>query len=607
MTLQQATISPPAAGQDPLRDVQEKIPNLIVRKWVEKMVALCRPDSLRVCDGSQRERDELFAQGCRDGIFTRLDQKKWPGCYYHRSNTNDVARSEHLTFICTPSQDMVGATNYWMEPKQAYAKLRGLFDGCMAGRTMYVVPFVMGPIGSPLAKVGVQLTDSLYVAVSMGIMTRMGDVAWKQLGEDDDFTKCLHSLGDVNPDRRYICHFPLDNTIWSFGSGYGGNALLGKKCMALRIASWLGKQQEWMAEHMLIMGAKAPDGEKTYIAAAFPSACGKTNFAMLIPPEKYAKAGWRITTVGDDIAWMWVDPSDGKLRAINPEAGYFGVVPGTNYESNPNAMHAMSRDTIFTNVALLADGDVWWEGKTSDPPAECIDWTGQKWTPDCGRKAAHPNSRFTAPMSNNPALDEAADDPAGVPIGSIIFGGRRSKVVPLVFQAFNWLHGVYLGATLGSETTAAATGAVGVVRRDPMAMLPFIGYNIRDYLVHWFRMRKLMSDCPRIFHVNWFRKDDAGKFMWPGFGENMRVLEWIINRSHGRAYAKETVVGWMPRSTDIDLDGLDISRQRFEEIQSLNLEEIKAELIGQEELFLKLAGDLPKEMIFQRELLISRL
>jgi phosphoenolpyruvate carboxykinase (GTP) len=380
--------------------------------------------------------------------------------------------------------------------------------------------------------------------------------------------------------------------------------LLGKKCLALRLASFLGQQQGWMAEHMLLMAAHSPTGEKTCIAAAFPSSCGKTNLAMLIPPEKFRKEGWKITTVGDDIVWMWVDDA-GKVRAINPEAGYFGVVPGTNSQSNPNAMECMSHDTIFTNVALLPDGDVWWEGKSKEPPREAIDWTGQPWTPDCGRKAAHPNSRFTAPMTNNPALDSAANDPAGVPVSAIIFGGRRSKNVPLVFQAFNWIHGVYLGATLSSETTAAATGQVGIVRRDPMAMLPFIGYNIRDYLVHWFRMRKRMSDCPRIFHVNWFRTDDNGKFMWPGFGENMRVLKWIIDRSHGRAYARETVLGWMPRSGDIDLEGL--PNVDFDRIQHVELDEVKNDLIGQEELFIKLAGDLPKEMIFQRELLISRL
>jgi phosphoenolpyruvate carboxykinase (GTP) len=578
--------------------------NTCVNRWVQECVHLCEPDNVIWCDGSLAERQALFDLGVKQGIFTRLNQDKLPGCYLHRSNPTDVARSEHLTFICTPGEDMAGPTNNWMETKQAYAKLRPLFQGCMRGRTMYVVPFVMGPIGSPLAKVGVELTDSLYVAVSMGIMTRMGDVAWKQLGDDDEFTRCLHSLGDVNPDRRYICHFPIDNTIWSFGSGYGGNALLGKKCLALRIASWLGQQQGWMAEHMLLMGTESPDGEKTYVAAAFPSACGKTNFAMLIPPEKFRRDGWKVTTVGDDIVWMWVD-DDGRLRAINPEAGYFGVVPGTNYDSNPNAMHAMLRDTIYTNVALLPDGDVWWEGKTKEPPKQAIDWTGQSWTPDCGRKAAHPNSRFTAPMTNNPALDPAADDPAGVPVSAIVFGGRRSRHVPLVFQAFNWIHGVYLGATLGSETTAAATGAVGVVRRDPMAMLPFIGYNIRDYLVHWFRMRKRMTDCPRVFHVNWFRKDEKGHFMWPGFGENMRVLKWIIDRAHGRAYARETVLGWMPRAQDVDLEGL--VGVDFNKIQHVELDEVKAELVSQEELFLKLAGDLPKEMIFQRELLVSRL
>jgi phosphoenolpyruvate carboxykinase (GTP) len=578
--------------------------NEAVRPWVRDCAALCEPSAIAWCDGSVAERQALFDLGVTRGDFIRLNQEKLPGCYLHRSNPNDVARSEQLTFICTPGEDMAGPTNHWMEPKMAYAKLRDLFAGSMRGRTMYVVPFVMGPIGSPRARVGIELTDSLYVAASMGLMTRMGDVAWQQLGDSDEFTRCLHGLGDVNPDRRYICHFPLDNTVWSFGSGYGGNALLGKKCMALRIASFLGQQQGWMAEHMLLMGTQAPDGEKTYVAAAFPSACGKTNFAMLIPPEKFRKQGWKVTTVGDDIVWMWVDDI-GKLRAINPEAGYFGVVPGTNHKSNPNAMACMARDTIYTNVALLPDGDVWWEGKTEQPPAEAIDWTGQAWTPDCGRKAAHPNSRFTAPMTNNPALDSAADDPAGVPVSAIIFGGRRSKNVPLVFQAFNWMHGVYLGATLSSETTAAATGQVGIVRRDPMAMLPFIGYNIRDYLVHWFRMRKKMTDCPRIFHVNWFRRDENGSFMWPGFSENMRVLKWIIDRSHGRAYARETVLGWMPRSGDIDLEGL--VGVDFEQIQHVELDEVKMELVSQEELFLKLAGDLPKEMIFQRELLVSRL
>jgi phosphoenolpyruvate carboxykinase (GTP) len=564
-----------------------------------------------VLDGSVAERDRLLGEAVEEGVLVRLNQKKWPGCYYHRSNSNDVARTEHLTFICTPSADMVGPTNNHMNDRAAHAKLQALFDGCMKGRTMYVVPFIMGPLGSPLAKVGVQVTDSIYVAINMGIMTRMGRVAWDQLGDSDQFTRCLHGLGDVNPDRRYICHFPIENTIISFGSGYGGNALLGKKCLALRIASYLGRQEDWMAEHMLLMAVQEPSGQKTYLTAAFPSACGKTNFAMLVPPKKYYDQGWRVTTLGDDIVWMWVDKETGRLRGINPEAGYFGVVPGTNSKSNPNAMASMSKDTIFTNVALvpLADGtyDVWWEDSDWPAPAKAIDWQGKEWTPASGTKAAHPNSRFTAPMANNPVLDPAATDPKGVPISAIIFGGRRSKTVPLVSQAFNWIHGVYVGATIGSETTAAATGQVGVVRRDPMAMLPFIGYNIRDYITHWFKMRKLMSDCPRIFMVNWFRKNDAGKFVWPGFGENMRILKWIVERCQGRAYARETPVGWMPRANDIDLEGLNINLEDFRKLEHVDPDEFKAEILSQEELFLKLAGDLPKEMVFQRELLISRL
>jgi len=588
-----------------------QLANEQVRKFVDGAVKLCVPDQIYWCNGGEYERKRLLADAVQEGVLIALNPEKLPGCYLHRSNPNDVARTEQCTFICSTSEDSAGPTNNWMEPTKAKGMLNGLFQASMKGKTMYVIPFLMGPPGSPLARVGVQVTDSIYVAISMGIMTRMGNVALEELGDNTNFTRCVHCVSDCNPDRRYICHFPDENAIWSFGSGYGGNALLGKKCMALRLASHMGRQQEWLAEHMLILGAQDPNGEKTYVAAAFPSACGKTNFAMMIPPESYRKEGWKITTIGDDIAWMWVDSKTGKLRAINPENGYFGVVPGTNWQTNPNAMESMSKNAIFTNVALLPDLDIWWEGKSKEAPAECIDWTGQYWTPaiaaTTGRKAAHPNSRFTAPMTNNPVLDSAANEPNGVPIGAIVFGGRRSKTIPLVYQAFNWVHGVYIGVTVGSETTAAAAGQVGVVRRDPMAMLPFLGYNIRDYITHWVRMRKKMRDCPRIFHVNWFRKDEAGRFVWPGFGENMRVLKWIIDRCRGRAYAVETPLGWMPREEDIDLSGLNLPPEAYAALQSVPHEEFKTEVLSQEELFLKLAGDLPKEMVFQRELLISRL
>lgn len=595
---------------DPRSAIRSAAPckNPHARTWIEERIRELQPAEVVWCDGSDEQQQDFYRRGMAEGVFIELDQEKWPGCYLHRSDPTDVARTEKSTFICTPDEDAAGPTNNWMKDRDAYRMLSKKFDGAMAGRTCYVIPFVMGPIGSPLAKVGIQLTDSVYVAANMRIMTRMGDIAWEQLGDSDEFTRCLHSIGKLDPADRYICHYPLDNTIQSYGSGYGGNALLGKKCLALRIASFLGKQQGWMAEHMLIMGVEDPDGDKTYVTAAFPSACGKTNFAMLVPPERYTKQGWKVTTVGDDIAWMWVEPKSGKMRAINPEAGYFGVVPGTNEKSNPNAMELIRRDTIFTNVALLPDGDLWWEGKTKEPPARCIDWLGNEWTPATGTPAAHPNSRFTAPMRNNPVLDTAADDPAGVEISAIIFGGRRSNTIPLVYQAFNWVHGVYIGATLGSEQTAAAEGKQGVVRRDPMAMLPFIGYNIRDYLVHWFRMRKKMSDPPRMFAVNWFRRDEEGRFLWPGFRENMRVLEWIIDRCRGEAYAYETPIGWMPKPEDIDLDDLpELNAGDFRALETVNVEDFKKEILGQEELLLRLAGDLPKEMVFQRELLISRL
>ena len=573
--------------------------------WVAEMAQLCQPDQLYWCDGSEEEKATLTQQALEAGILIKLNQEKLPGCYLHRSNPNDVARVEDRTFICTRTPDAAGPTNHWMAPAAMYEKLYGFCRGAMQGRTMYVVPYLMGMPGSPLVKIGVELTDSIYVVLSMRIMTRMGMIAWKQLGAEGRFTKGLHCMLDVNPERRYIAHFPQDNTIISTGSNYGGNVLLGKKCLALRLGSYLGRIEGWMAEHMLILGVESPEGEKTYVAAAFPSACGKTNFAMLIPPAHFE--GWKVTTVGDDIAWMKPGP-DGRLYAINPEAGYFGVVPGTNFKSNPNAMISMSRDTIYTNVALTPDGDVWWEGKDGEPPAECIDWKGRPWTPASQEKAAHPNSRFAAPMANNPALASEANNPDGVPISGIIFGGRRATTLPLVFQAFNWIHGVYVGSTMASETTAAAAGAVGQVRRDPMAMLPFCGYNMGDYFRHWLRMRKSLKRPPKVFHVNWFRKSAEGKYLWPGYGENMRVLKWIVDRCRGRVPAYETPVGWMPEPEDIDVTGLaNLSSDDLTEALSVNLEEWKREVLSQDELFFRLYSDLPKELIFQRELLISRL
>jgi phosphoenolpyruvate carboxykinase (GTP) len=576
-----------------------------LRAWVEEMTQLCEPDQIYWCDGSEEEKESLTRQAVESGVLIKLNQDRLPGCYLHRSNPNDVARVEDRTFICTRTPEAAGPTNNWQAPREMYERLYGFCRGAMRGRTMYVVPYLMGLPGSPLAKVGVELTDSIYVVLSMRIMTRMGQIAWDQLGAGGRFTKGLHSMLDINPERRYIAHFPQDNTIISVGSNYGGNVLLGKKCLALRLGSYLGRIEHWMAEHMLILGVESPHGEKNYVAAAFPSACGKTNFAMLIPPAHFE--GWKITTIGDDIAWMRPG-EDGRLYAINPEAGYFGVVPGTNHTSNPNAMISMSRDTIYTNVALLPDGDVWWEGKDGEPPASCIDWKGNPWTPASKEKAAHPNSRFAAPMANNPALAPEASDPNGVPISALIFGGRRATTMPLVYQAFNWIHGVYVGATMGSETTAAAVGATGQVRRDPMAMLPFCGYNMGDYFRHWLRMRKLLKKPPKVFNVNWFRKSADGKFLWPGYGENMRVLKWIVDRCRGRVPADETPIGWMPEPADIDLTGLaGYDPANLAEALSVDLEDWKREVLQQDELFFRLYSDLPKELIFQRELLISRL
>jgi len=563
------------------------------------------PDHVFWCDGSQAEKDYLTKQAVDDGVLIELNQEKLPGCYYHRSNPNDVARVEQCTFICTESEEEAGPTNNWAPPKEMLAKLRGMLKGAMRGRTMYVIPYLMGPAGSPITKVGVEITDSIYVVLNMRIMARIGKVATDHLGDSDDFNRGIHSMLDLNPDRRFIVHFPQDNAIISVGSGYGGNVLLGKKCLALRIGSYLGQRQGWMAEHMLLLCVESPAGKKTYVAAAFPSACGKTNFAMLIPPPQFK--GWKITTIGDDIAWM-KPGKDGRLYAINPEAGYFGVAPGTNRKTNPNAMNTIARDTIYTNVALKPDGTVWWEGHDDPAPAECLDWKGNKWTPASKEKAAHPNSRFTAPMQNNPALATEANDPEGVPVSAIIFGGRRATTMPLIVQAFNWSHGVYIGATMGSETTAAAVGGTGQVRRDPMAMLPFCGYNMSLYFRHWLNMRKKIKYPPLIFSVNWFRKDNEGHFLWPGYGENMRVLKWAVDRCNGQAGGYETAIGWMPKFEDFCSEGLEgFGEKEFNEAEKVDREEWYRELLQQDELFFKLYQRLPKEMVFQRELLVSRL
>jgi phosphoenolpyruvate carboxykinase (GTP) len=594
-------ISPPTGMGD------NKPANKAVLDWVHEVESLTQPKNIFWCDGSEAENDYLLGEGCRQEVLIKLNQEKDPGCYLHRSNPNDVARVEQFTLICTPTKEEAGPTNHWADPAETYSRLHGMLKGAMRGRTMFVVPYIMGPPESPLAKIGFEITDSIYVVLSMRIMTRMGVQASERLGEkaDAEFNRGVHSLLDINPERRFICHFPQDNTIISVGSGYGGNVLLSKKCLALRIASYLAKKQGWLAEHMLILGVESPEGKKHYVAAAFPSACGKTNFAMLIPPKHFA--GWKITTIGDDIAWMEIG-KDGRLYAVNPENGYFGVVPGTSYSSNPNAMRAIERDTLFTNVALTSDGDVWWEGKDGDPPKEAIDWKGNRWTPDSKEKAAHPNSRFAVPMRNNPVLDPEVETPAGVPISAIIFGGRRSDTMPLVFQANDWKHGVYLGATMASETTAAATGAVGQVRRDPMAMLPFCGYNIGDYFRHWLETGPRLTSPPLIFHVNWFRKDAAGKFLWPGFGDNMRVLKWIVDRCESRGGAGESPIGSVPRAEDLDLDGLEgVSPERMRELLAVKPDEWAKELKGQEEFFKTLEPYLPDELLEEHHKLAKRL